>query len=392
MFPFLNPNISYFAESNFREERKRFGIYQNDRLSHMAIFGKTGAGKTTLIETLVLQDIVNKRGVFLVDVHGDMSTSLLEQIPKNRKKDVVYIDLSDPKLKWKYNPLRSVPYEKRSLVASHVLDTLKKLWSSAWGPKMEHILRYILLSLLDQPSAHFSDIIRILQDKDYRDSCIPNLISSELRNFWEKEFKNYKPNDLIPIYNKIGAFVAHPAVKKLLHSNTEELRLGTVMNSQKICILRIAKGDIGQDSSFLLSSLFINSFASAAFSRVIIPEKNRKPFFIYLDEYPSYMTPNIGIMLSELRKFNVGLILACQHLGMIEPRLKESILGNVGTIICFRLGVHDANYFTKEFYPIFEASDFTNLANYEIYLRLFILGKASIAFSARTLLYTDIFP
>lgn len=391
MFPFLNPDISYFAETNFREERKLFGMYQKDRLFHTAIFGKTGVGKTTLIETLILQDIVSNRGIFLVDIHGDMSTSLLKQIPENRKKDLVYINLSDSNLQWKYNPLRTVPYEKRSLVASHILDTLKKLWSSAWGPKLEHILRYVLLSLLDQPTAHFSDIIRILQNPDYRDVCISNLVSDELRNFWEKEFKNYKPNDLIPIFNKIGAFLAHPAVKKLLISNTKELRLGTVMNSQKICILRIAKGDIGQDASFLLSSLFINSFASASFSRVMLPENTRKPFFIYLDEYPSYMTPNIGVMLSELRKFKVGLILACQHLSMIEPKLKEAILGNVGTTICFRLGFSDANYFTKEFHPIFQASDFTNLSNYEIYLRLFILGKASVAFSARTLRYADIF-
>ncbi|MGB0870956.1 MAG: type IV secretory system conjugative DNA transfer family protein [Flavobacteriales bacterium] len=388
----LNPNTSYFARTNFRLSNKLFGIAQEDRLFHMAIFGKTGAGKTSLLETFVLQDIYYDRGGFIIDIHGDMSVSILNQIPSDKIENIRFIDISNPQLDIRFNPLRVVPYDKRSLVASNILETFKKLWKSAWGAKMEHILRYVLLSLLDQPQANFSDINRILQDKEFRQSCLPYLQNPELLTFWKKEFPSYKPFDLLPIYNKVGGFLAHPSVRRLLITNPNPMDLGLLVNQSKMILLRIPKGEIGTDTSFLLSSLFLNALVTAGFSRVSIPYQDRKPFFVYLDEFPSYTNGNIAIMLSELRKFKMGILLSCQSLSMIDRDLRDTILSNVGSVVVFRLGFSDANYFAKEFHPVFKASDFTNLSNYDIYLRLFIDGKSSRAFSGRTLLFKDIYP
>ncbi len=391
-FP-LSEHTSYFAQTNFRDHQKLFGIRQRDRLFHMAVFGKTGAGKTTLLETLILQDALYNRGVFVIDIHGDMSISLLSQMPKSVYKQVVYIDVADKALDIKFNPLAKVDYDKRSLVASNILETFKKLWSGAWGAKMEHILRYVLLSLLDQPQAHFSDINRILQDREYRMSCIEHIQNPEIITFWQKEFPEYKAFDLLPIYNKVGGFLAHPSVRRLLITNPKEINVNALINNNTIIILRIPKGEIGTDTSFLLSSLFLNTLITAGFSRVSLSPKDRKPFFVYLDEYPSYTNnSNISIMLSELRKFNMGIVLSCQSLSMIDRDLRETLMSNVGSLIVFRTGYSDAKHFEKEFFPVFSATDFTNLSNYDIYLRLFIDGKSSRAFSARSVPFLNIYP
>ncbi|WP_299884387.1 hypothetical protein [uncultured Lacinutrix sp.] len=387
-----NNPICYFAETNFRNKRNQFGIYLEDRLYHFYILGKTGTGKTTLLQTKVLQDIIEGHGICLLDVHGDLVSKVQNLIPEHRIDDVVYLDATNPNMLLGYNPLRKVSYEKRSLVTSNILEIFQHLWGNqSWGMKLSHILRNVLLTLLDQKQATFSDILRLLQDTDYRNKCLPNIINPDVRNFWEKEFKNYSPkSDLIPIYNKLGGILSYPSVKRILVSNKEQISLRQIMDEGKILLVNFSKGALGTDASYILGSLLLTSLASAAFSRIDTPLHQRRPFFCYLDEFQNYTTASLIDMLSELRKFKLGLVMAHQYISQLDPKIRDAVLGNVGSIVCFRLGQADARFMTKEFYPTFEAIDFVNLANYEIYLKLMISGSPSKAFSASTITTSQI--
>lgn len=382
--------ISYFAKTNFREDGKLFGIYQKDRLLHTYILGKTGVGKTNLLTTLILQDILHGRAFCVFDVHGDLIATLLSHIPQARLQDLMYLDIPNPKMKYRYNPLKRVSYEKRSLVASGILDTFKKLWKGAWGVKLEHILRYILLTLLDQEKANFTDIPRIIHDLSYRESCIENIINEDVKNFWKHEFDKYTKNDIIPILNKVGAFLVHPAIKRFLILNEKEISLRQAMDNNKIVLVNLNKGNLGIDTSHIVGSLLLNSIMNASFSRVDTKEEERKPFAVFLDEFQNYTTESIASMLSELRKFKVSLVMANQYLHQLDTDIRNAVLGNVGTIISFRTGQADAKYLEHFFTPEFMASDFTNMENYDIYLKLMIQGKPSKGFSATCIHYKSV--
>jgi len=380
--------VCYFARTNFRNENTLFGIKQKDRLFHLYAFGKSGAGKTTLLKTLMLQDAEARRGFCFLDVHGDASREIVHRL-KDRfpHRDLIYFDVTNSDLDIGYNPLRKVSVSKRSLVASNILEIFQRNWKSAWGMKMEHILRMILLTLLDQPKAQLSDILKLLHERSYRDQCLPNITSLAIRQFWIKEFPKYKPNDLLPIMNKLGGFLSHQMVHKILIENTNQLSLRSIINNNQILIINLAKGEVGADVANILGGLLLTSLASASFSRIDMLEKDRTPYFLYIDEFQTLSgTELIAELLAQIRKFKIGLILANQFLSQLHPDVRASVLGNVGTIICFRLGITDAKLMEKEFYPIFKAIDFTSLANYSIYLKLMIDGKPSKPFSADTIL------
>lgn len=390
MKPIRNPDISYFAKTNFRSHGKLFGTLQRDRLLHSYVVGKTGTGKTNLLATFILQDINEYRGCCVFDVHGDLLQNIRTNIPQERRIDVVDFDIASIEIPFRYNPLRKVSVEKRSLVTAGLLDTFHKLWRSAWGAKLEHILRYIILTLLSVPKADLSDIPRIIHDSGFRDSCLNHIESKELRIFWIQEFPKYTKNDLVPILNKVGAFLAHPALKRFLVTNPNDISLRRCMDTGKIVLVDISKGKLGSDAANLVGSLLITAFAHAAFSRIDTQEDDRKPFHIFLDEFQNYTTPSITGMLSELRKFRVSLTLANQYLHQLDVDIRNAVLGNVGTLITFRLGQQDARYFAQEFQDSFDASDFTHLPNYSIYLKLMIQGKPSIPFSADTIPFSEI--
>ncbi|WP_298509106.1 type IV secretory system conjugative DNA transfer family protein [uncultured Kordia sp.] len=381
-------SVSYFARTNFRSDGKLFGIRQADRMLHFYCFGKSGSGKTTLLKTLMVQDAEAHRGFAFLDLHGDASTEIVASI-QDRFPDrkLIYFDVTDPEILFGYNPLRKVSATKRSLVASNILEIFQRNWKSAWGMKMEHILRMILLSLLEQPKANLSDILRIIHDTSYRNSCLKHITSEEILLFWEKEFPKYKPNDLLPIMNKIGALLSHRIIKKVLVENDEQISLRKIIDTNQILIINLAKGHVGSDVANILGGLLLTSLASACFSRIDIPEHQRVPYFLYIDEFQILSsTELIAEMLAQIRKFKIGLILANQFLHQLNIEVRNSVLGNVGTIVCFRLGITDANLMAKEFYPVFSTTDFTSLANYSIYLRLMIDGKPSVPFSADTIL------
>lgn len=381
-------DVSYFARTNFRNHQKLFGIKQADRMFHFYCFGKSGSGKTSLLKTLMLQDAEANRGFAFVDVHGDASREINEKLQDRfRDRTIIYFDVTNPELEFGYNPLRSVSFSKRSLVASNILEIFQRQWKSAWGMKMEHILRMILLTLLDQPKAQLSDILKLLHQKSYREQCLVHIQNQDIRTFWLKEFPKYKPNDLLPIMNKLGGFLSHAIVRKILIENKKQLSLRTIIDTKQILIINLAKGQVGADVANILGGLLLTSLASASFSRINILEKDRIPYFLYIDEFQTISgTELIAELLAQVRKFKVGLVLANQFLHQLDPSVRASVLGNVGTIVAFRLGITDAKLMAKEFYPVFKTEDFISLANYSIYLRLMIDGKPSNPFSADTIL------
>lgn len=379
--------ITYFARANFRERGQVFGIKLRDRYFHFYVLGKSGSGKTTLLKTKIFQDITHNHSLFFLDPHGDAIRDIYQTLYDHHKKKVIYLDFTNPDLSWGYNPIKRVPSFKRSLVASSILEVFKRMWKSAWGMKMEHILRMVLLTLLDQPQADFSHINRLLQDTDYRNTCKQYIQSKVVKDFWEREFPKYKPNDLLPIQSKTGAFLSHPIIHKLLIENNKQLSIRKAMDSHRVVLINLAKGSIGVDVANTIGGLLMTSIASAAFSRIDIPEHKRLPCFIYADEFQNFSnTELLSEMLSELRKFHCGLVLANQYLLQLDPDVKNAILGNVGTVVCFRLGITDAKIMQQEFYPVFTALDFISLKNASIYLKLMIDGKPSVPFSADTIL------
>ena len=383
---YLDPNISYFARVDFRDDDRLFGIRQSDRLMGMYLLGKTGSGKTNLMKTLLYQDIIHCRGCCLMDINGDFIKQILALIPTHRRKDVVLLDATTPDIELGYNPLKKVSYHKRALIASSILETFQKLWGQqSWGLKLEYILRNVLLTLLNQEKASFDDIPRLLLDTQFRNQCIANVQGSHVRRFWREEFIKYSKADILPVLNKVGSFLSIPILHKILVENTEQISLRNIMDSNKIFLVNLSKGSLGTDGAHLLGSLLLTSLASAGFSRIDISEDKRIPFIIYLDEYQNYTTGSIAGMLSELRKFKIGFVLAHQYLYQLQTDIKNAVLGNIGTQICFRLGQADAKYMAQEFYPTFETSDFTSLEHFHIYLRLLINGKVSEPFSATTI-------
>lgn len=302
-------DVSYFARTNFRSDNRLFGIKQADRMYHFYVFGKSGSGKTTLLKTLMMQDVQASRGFCFLDVHGDASREIVQTIEQNFPVTrLIYFDVTDPNIAFGYNPLRSVSADKRSLVASNILEIFHRQWKSAWGMKMEHILRMVLLTLLDQPKANFSDILRILHDANFRIQCQAHVSSGAIDTFWEQEFPKYKPNDLLPIMNKLGGFLSHRVVRKVLVENDKQLSLRQVIDSKHVLVINLAKGQVGSDVANILGGLLLTSLSSAVFSRIDTPEKERTPYFLYIDEFQTISGNElISELLAQVRKFRLGL-------------------------------------------------------------------------------------
>lgn len=371
----------------------RFGIKESDRLFHLYVIGKTGTGKSTLLETLAQQDIQHGHGVCLIDPHGDLAERLVAHIPENRKGDLVYFDAADINQPYGYNPLRRVRRDKVPLAVSGILEAFKKLWDEAWGVRMEHVFRNTLYALIEYGDATLHDILRMLTDTGFQRTVLKKVANVQVREFWEEEFPHYNPRYrqemIAPIQNKVGAFLADPRLYRIFTEPPIDLRFRRIMDSGKILIVNLAKGRLGDDSTNLLGALLVTTLNLAAFSRSEIPEDERRPFYLYLDEFQNFTTLSVANTVSELRKFKLGLVLAHQHLHQLEPEVMHAVLGNVGTLITFRMGPEDARILAREFEPVFSYGDLMNLPNHNIYLKLMIDGAPSQAFSAKTLLPVD---
>jgi len=389
-----NPNVSYFGKTNKRPPFQNFGIEQSDRLFHLYAIGKTGTGKTTFLETLSLQDILQGRGVAVIDPHGDLGSRLVSQIPEHRKKDLVYLNASDISQPFGYNPLRRVHKDRIPLAASGLMEAFKKLWGDAWGVKMEHILRNALYALIEYGEATLPDILRIFTQKDFRREVLARVTNEQVKEFWTNEFKGYNPRfaaeAIAPIQNKVGALLADPRLYRMFVNPPVDLHFRQIMDEGKILIVNLSKGSLGEDSANLLGAILVTTLGLAALSRSDIEESRRRDFHVFIDEFQTFTTLSVANMVSEIRKYHVGLVLAHQNLYQLEPEVRHAVLGNVGTVICFRLGPEDAQILAREFEPTFGRQDIVNLPNHSVYLKLMIDRAPSVPFSATTLRPEDV--
>lgn len=386
--PTNNP-ITVFAKTNFRNQERVFGIKADDRRRHMYLIGKTGMGKTNLLENLAIQDIQQGHGICFIDPHGDVALKLIKAIPPERINDVIYFDPADQAFPIAFNVLEQVGPDQRSLVASGLVGVFKKIWADSWGPRLEYILRNAILALLEYPGSSLLGVMRILVDKSYRERVMEKVTDPVVKQFWTVEFAGWNERTLqeviSPIQNKVGQFTSNSLIRNIIGQATSAFDVRTIMDEKKILIMNLAKGKIGEDSSALLGAMMITKIQLAAMGRVDTPEEERKDFYLYVDEFQNFATESFANILSEARKYRLSLILANQYITQLEEPVRDAIFGNAGTIVSFRVGAADAEFLEKEFEPVFMMNDMVNLPKYQIYLKLMIDGIAGDAFSATTL-------
>lgn len=387
----VKPNdMSLFGITNYRNDGKQFGIKRLDRRRHLYIVGKTGSGKSRLLELLLISDIQQGHGCCLLDPHGDLADELLTYIPKNRIKDVVYINPTDRDFPIGFNPLERVEdYEARQHLSVFFISIFKKLFAATWNPQMEHLIRYITLALLETPDSNILGIPRILSDTTYRQKVVMQIKDPVVKSFWTNEFasfnEKYSNGAVIPILNKVGQFISNPIVRNMIGQQKNSLDFEKFMNEGKIVLINISKGKLGDDNAALLGSMFITKIQQAALARAKIKEEERRDFYFYVDEFQNFATDAFSSILSEARKYHLDLTIAHQYIAQLPEEVKATAFGNVGSMIVFAVGGDDAAYLAKEFSPVFTQNDMINLNVREMYIKMSVDGKLTTPFSAVTL-------
>ncbi|MDF1497175.1 MAG: type IV secretion system DNA-binding domain-containing protein [Patescibacteria group bacterium] len=381
--------ITLFAETNFRNQRRRFGIKTDDRRRHLYVIGKTGMGKTVLQENMVMSDIMAGHGVCYVDPHGDTAEKILDYIPANRINDVVYFNPADLEFPVGFNILESVTEDQKHLVSNGLMGVFKKIWPDVWSARMEYILQNCVMALLDYPGATLLGINRLLVDDDYRKRVVAKIRDPIVKTFWVAEFETwtdkYKAEALPAIQNKVGQFLAASVIRNIVAQVKSTIDIRSIMDDGKIFIVNLSKGRIGEDNMRLLGGMIISRMQMAAMERVNIPEDDRRDFYLFVDEFQNFANESFASILSEARKYRLSLTVAHQYIEQLSDEVKAAVIGNVGTLLAFRVGSTDAEFLEREFTPQFTADDLVNLNKYNIYLKLMVDGVATSPFSATTL-------
>ncbi len=384
--------VTYFAQTDARSKRTPFGIKSKDRTRHVYVIGKTGMGKSTLLENMAVQDIQNGEGLAFIDPHGKTAELLLEYVPENRKKDVLYFAPFDLEHPISFNVLEKVDADKRHLVVYVLMSTFKKIWQDAWSARMEYILGNTLLALLEYPDATLLGVNRMLADKEYRKKVVENVKDPSVKAFWVDEFAKYTERfaqEATPaIQNKIGQFTSNALIRNMIGQPQSSFDIRKMMDEKKIIIVNLSKGRIGESNANLLGGMLITKIYLAAMSRADVPDKVLKTlpnFYLFVDEFQSFANESFADILSEARKYKLNLTMAHQYIEQMEEEVRAAVFGNVGTMITFRVGSYDAEVLEKEFAPQFTAEDIVNLGFAQIYLKLMIDGISSQPFSATTL-------
>ncbi len=386
-------DVTYFGRTDFRNTERLFGIQRKDRRQHVYVIGKTGTGKSVLLNNLIVQDIANGEGVCVVDPHGELIESVLTKIPKARAKDVVYFNPADTDFPIGFNVLEVPDPKYKHLVASGLMGIFTKIWSNVWSARMEYILSNTILALLDTPGTTLLGIPRMLVDYEYRQIIMNNLKDPVVKGFWVNEFEEwqdkFRQEAIAPIQNKVGQFLSTSIVRNVVGQSKSTINIFDLMNEQKILLINVSKGRIGEDNSALIGAMIITQVQLSAMERVRIPEEERRDFYLYVDEFQNFATDSFAGILSEARKYRLNLTIAHQYIGQLETdmstKVRDAVFGNVGTMISFRVGAADAEFLEKEFDPEFTIQDIVNLPNYRIYLKMMVNGVTSRPFSARTL-------
>lgn len=382
-------DVTPFAMTNFRNLRRKFGIKEDDRRRHMYLIGKTGMGKSTTIENMIIDDIRKGKGVALIDPLGDLVEKVIEFIPRYRVNDVVYFNPSDLNYPIAFNVLESIDPTHHHLVTSGLIAVFKKIWVDSWGPRLEYVLRNTILALLEYPGSTLLGVTRLLVDKNFRRKVVSRLTDPIVKAFWVDEYSAYsnqfRTEAISPIQNKVGQFLSSSVIRNIVGQPKSTIDMREIMDNGKILLMNLAKGRIGEDNSSLLGAMMVTKIQLAAMSRVDIPEEQRRDFYVYVDEFQNFATESFATILSEARKYRLNLIVAHQYIEQLDEKVQAAVFGNVGTIVCFRVGAADAEFLVKEFEPIFSETDLVNLTKFEVYLKLMIDGVSSDPFSALTL-------
>lgn len=385
----MENNVTIFAETTFRNKYRKFGIKKDDRRRHMYLIGKTGMGKSTILENMIIEDIYAGKGVAVVDPHGELAEKVMKYIPTNRINDVIYVNPADIEYPIAFNIVEHVEPHLRHLVASGLLGVFQKQWADSWGPRLEYILRNAILAILEYPGSTLLAITRMLSDKKFRKKVVDKVQDPVVKSFWVNEFSSYADKfaseAVSPIQNKVGQFLSSSLIRNIVGQVKSSIDMRKIMDEGKILIMNLSKGRIGEDNSALLGAMMITKIQLAAMSRVDIPEKERKDFYLYVDEFQNFATDSFANILSEARKYRLDLILAHQYIEQLNEKVKFAVFGNVGTMVAFRVGAADAEELQPEFAPVFTEEDMVNLPKYEFYIKLMIDGIASEPFSARGL-------
>lgn len=389
----MDPNsITYFAETDARNKKIKFGIKAKDRLKHVYVIGKTGMGKSTLLENMAIQDIQNGNGIAFIDPHGGTAEKLLEYVPEHRIKDVLYFAPFDMEYPISFNVMEDIGADKRHLVVNGLMSTFEKIWVDAWSARMAYILNNTLLALLEYPGSTLLGVNRMLSDKEYRKKVVENVKDTSVKAFWVEEFGKWTEKfiaEAIPaIQNKVGQFTSNPLVRNLLGQPKSSFDIRQMMDQSKILIVNLSKGRVGEGNANLIGSMLITKIYLAAMSRADKSESDlvKLPnFYLYVDEFQSFANKSFADILSEARKYKLNLTIAHQYIEQMEEEVRDAVFGNVGTMITFRVGAFDSEVLEKEFAPTFEAADLVNLGFAQIYLKLMIDGVSSQPFSATTL-------
>lgn len=383
-----NDNISPVATTNFRGHNTMFGLPRTDRGRHLYIIGQTGVGKSGLLELLTISDIFSPYGFAVIDPHGDYALNVLKRIPAERAEDVIYFNPADTEFPIAFNPMEVQDPKLRTHTASELIGVLKRMFES-WGPRLEYILRYSLLALLDYPDATMLDITRILTDKKFRQEVLKYVNDPVVRNFWEIEFASW--NDkfaaeaVAPVLNKVGAFTANPLVRNIIGQPKSSFNIRQIMDQRKILIVNLSRGLVGEDNAALLGALLVTKIQLGAMSRADIPASERSPFYLYVDEFQNFATDSFATILSEARKYGLNLTVANQYIAQMSQEVRDAVFGNVGSIVAFRMGVDDARSMQRYFEPRFLEYDLVHMHNRHFVISMTIEGEKIPGFSAISL-------
>ena len=382
--------ISAFGVTNFRGINHQFGMLRYDRSRHVYIIGQTGAGKSGLLELFALSDIFHNQGYAIIDPHGDFAINNMKFIPGSRLNDVVYFNPADTAYPLGFNPLEVTNPNQKTNISSEVIGVLKRMFGESWGPRLEYILRYTILALLDRPETTMLDITRMLTDKNFRKETLGYCRDTVVLQFWNVEFASW--NDkfvaeaVAPVLNKVGAFTANPIIRNIIGQPKSTFNIRQIMDEGKILIVNLSKGLIGEDNAAILGSFLVTKIQLAAMSRSDIPDiRDRRPFYLYVDEFQNFATDSFATILSEARKYGLNLTVANQYISQMNETVRDAVFGNVGTMISFRVSADDAPILAKQFEPNFEAVDLLQMHNRNFVINMVIGGEKTPAFSARTL-------
>jgi len=382
-------DVSLFGITNYHNNFEVFGIKRADRRRHLYTVGKSGSGKSKLLELLIKTDMEEGKGVGVLDPHGDLVDNVIEFIPKERIKDVIYFDPADIDYPISFNPLENVDEEYKMQVTLGFIQIFKKLFGTNWTDRLEHVLRYVVLALLDSPNTTVLSILKMLTDKNYRQNIVSRIKDNVVKNFWVSEFaawsEKFDAEAITPLLNKVGQFVATNMIRNIIGQPKNKVNIRDVMDNQKILLMKVSKGLLGEENSSLLGSMIITKLYQAAMSRADEKEEFRKDFYFYVDEFQNFATDTFAEILSEARKYKLNLTIAHQYMGQVSDTIKKTVFGNVGSIVNFRVGADDAGLLAEEYTPIFKARDIINLGVREFYCKMSVDGEIREAFSGKTL-------